>query len=487
MKRKIFEIFVERAETSSCHGIPNFVREKNWFIKILWAICIISSLSYCLSNLTLLFISYYNYDVQIQFTTNRLTSIEFPTVTFCNKNPFNFQKSTLDMNSIEELEGLKSFFLSNKLLEIINSLDAMFYIQFGTTKMLVNKTIVDTMGFNIEEMLINCRFNTLSCSKNDFEEIYLPSFGKCYKFNSGRSLNGSKVEIKRVSVPGLFFGFRLELFIGSSDHELDLISSSGLRLFIHNSSTVPYANFDAIDLPVGHQTNIAVSQEHTIKLPKPYSECIKDTKDSNSFTSSLFNTTKSVFGNYLQKNCLMICFNEFFEAKCGCKYPEINQLVYSNICQFENLGCISNSYKNLSQSARCFEECPQECESIRYGYSISQSDFPSLFYAEILKAYNNKSDDFNRNLSSFSRIKSSVLAVEVYYDDIAMTLIKERPAKTPEQLVSEMGGILGICLGISFLTIAEFFDLIVQIIKFLMKKKTNKSQIVQEKLKTLKY
>ncbi|RNA20774.1 acid-sensing ion channel 1 isoform X2 [Brachionus plicatilis] len=482
MKRKILEIFIERAETSSCHGIPNLVKEKNWLIKVLWAICIISSLSYCLSNLTLLFISYYNYDVQIQITTNRLTSIEFPTITFCNKNPFNFQKPTLDLELIRRLNNIKNGIY---VVERFNIFDLITNIKFIIQRnMLLNKTIVDNMGFNIEEMLISCRFNTLSCSQNDFEEIYLPSFGKCYKFNSGKSLNGSKAEIKRVSVPGLFFGFRLELYIGSSDHELDLISSSGLRLFIHNSSTVPYANYEAIDLPVGHQTNIAVSQEYTIKLPKPYSDCIKNTIDSNSFTSSLFNTTKSVFGNYLQKNCLLLCYYEFYKINCGCEYPEINQVAYSNVCKFRDLECISNSYKNLSQSARCFEECPQECESIRYGSSISQSDFPSLFYAEILKAYNNKSDDFNRNLSSFSRIKSSVLAVEVYYDDIAMTLIKERPAKTWEQLVSEMGGILGLCLGISFLTIAEFFDLIAQIIKFLMKKKTNKSQIVQEKLQT---
>jgi hypothetical protein len=69
-----------------------------------------------------------------------------------------------------------------------------------------------------------------------------------------------------------------------------------------------------------------------------------------------------------------------------------------------------------------------------------------------------------RNYSSFANVKTSTLAVQVYFNDIAYTNINEVPLKTSEQFVGDIGGLLGIYVGASLLSFLEIFDFLFQIV-----------------------
>ena len=113
----------------------------------------------------------------------------------------------------------------------------------------------------IDEMLVNCRFNNMPCSENDFEAYYSMGAGNCYKFNSGKYLNGSNYSpLKRISTPGRRNAFTLELYSGQPDIYYDLIRTSGVVVFIQNSSYSPITNAEGVFLANGYETDIVVRQ-----------------------------------------------------------------------------------------------------------------------------------------------------------------------------------------------------------------------------------
>jgi hypothetical protein len=65
---------------------------------------------------------------------------------------------------------------------------------------------LEGLHFNIDEMLVSCRYNELPCSKKDFKLVVNEMYGNCYVFNSNMNILSSKYGSK--------YGLMLELFIG---------------------------------------------------------------------------------------------------------------------------------------------------------------------------------------------------------------------------------------------------------------------------------
>lgn len=124
-----------------------------------------------------------------------------------------------------------------------NTLDTIKFLNYILTYSYYSFNLTDQLkliaSYNIDDMLINCRYNDIPCTKNDFEYFFTLTYGNCYKFNSGKNFTGDLVKKRATTTPGFNNGLRLELFVGHSNLEYELIRSSGVRLFIHNSSNIP--------------------------------------------------------------------------------------------------------------------------------------------------------------------------------------------------------------------------------------------------------
>ena len=53
---------------------------------------------------------------------------------------------------------------------------------------------------------------------------------------------------------------------------------------------------------------------------------------------------------------------------------------------------------------------------------------------------------------SYDAIKQSILAINVYYEDLNYLVIQETQAYTFDSIIGVIGGQLGLCLGISLLS-----------------------------------
>ena len=82
------------------------------------------------------------------------------------------------------------------------------------------------------------------------------------------------------------------------------------------------------------------------------------------------------------------------------------------------------SPQNLKWNVK--KKCPMECEQVNYDYQISQSNFPSPYYAEYLKKNPTIISKLGENLT-LEKIKDSVASFNIYYEDNQFTIIEETP------------------------------------------------------------
>ncbi|RNA06444.1 acid-sensing ion channel 5 [Brachionus plicatilis] len=457
MSNSLLKILSESAEHSSCHGLANISKSRNWFIRTLWILCFSASSSYCIYNLTLSLIDFFNYDVHTKVENHRKPSIEYPAITICHKSLINPQKLKQYSPDLYDtfLESknfiIKSIDSSSSIAEYLANLEYNFILNF-----LKYSNEIDNITYGLDDILIDCYFSYHRCTKDHFERLLIPKLGNCFKFNSGILMHRNKNKPGESVYAGTNGGLKLVLNIISED-ELNIMKSNGIQMYIHSLSTIPYSSFDLINLPSGFDTNIAIVQEHTTKLPKPYSDCIQETE---SFDSKPFEKSQSLFGKYQQKFCIFICYYEYIRDLCGCYFVDVYGIEYSEACNITKMHECIEQFDGSFEPKKCLNSCPQECQSIVYYRQISQAYFPSRLIFDILKA---KNPDL---FLDYEANKSSLLSVNVYHDDISLKIIKDTPAKSIVQLIAEIGGFMGLCVGASMLTVVECADLLFKVILF---------------------
>jgi hypothetical protein len=100
-------------------------------------------------------------------------------------------------------------------------------------------------------------------------------YGLCWRFNSGKSLQGKSKPIRTSGQVGLMQGLQLELYAGHSQLQNKFSITRGFRFFVFNKSTVyPNAADIGINVATGHATYIGITRTFTNHLPAPYSNCL---------------------------------------------------------------------------------------------------------------------------------------------------------------------------------------------------------------------
>ncbi len=115
-------------------------------------------------------------------------------------------------------------------------------------------------------------------------------------------------------------------------------------------------------------------------------------------------------------------------------------------------------FAEASLVGQCYENCPIECEQIKYDLTVSASTFTTEWYAKVLT----RNADFNRVINKYfdvvnipeinynndyASLKNSVARVNVFYEDLRYTVVDESPAITTVSLLGTIGGNVGLFLG----------------------------------------
>jgi len=406
-KKRINELL----KGSTAHGIPNIMKSNSLIIKIMWAVFFIAS---TVAG------SYYTIDSILDYLRfNTVTTIqildeeksEFPTVSFCGFPKFN--------SSIERIV-----------------LSVKFQNEYKT---------------NLSSV---------------FEEFDDPVFSKCFRFNS-REKN-----LLHATTTGLSSNLRIQFDLEiAKDYDF-----TELLINIHNQSDPPYSMENGgYWLKTGSLNYFQVDREFVDKLPQPYNDCIKEVKDYKN-NSTIIDQILKKSEKYSQINCFRLCSHlmALEESNCSCNSSLIDFEKYCIKHFFQEdtqvFRCIATYLKNLTNEPRlykkkCSKYCPLECDSMSLKISNYMVHMP-----EIGNISNQSKSAYHLdNYSTYEQVSKHFIEIYVYFKDLRYIQISQEPKTETFTFISNIGGILGVFLGISFLSFIEILEIFFHLCIFLVK------------------
>ena len=141
-------------------------------------------------------------------------------------------------------------------------------------------------------------------------------------------------------------------------------------------------------------------------------------------------------------------------SSCGC------DMNYTP-CNETSIPCARDIYYGVMESdieKKC-SECPLECEWTTYGITSSFSYYPNDGRIRSLA----KETLFKDQAIDITDLRKRIVSFNVFLEEMKYTTISESAKYSGLDLVSAIGGSMGIFIGSSFLTVAEIFEVIIAI------------------------
>jgi hypothetical protein len=465
LKHEIIEELKRASTNTTGHGLPRIILSKSYFLKIMWLTFMLASIGLCAFMIVKSVSQYLNFDVNTKISVINQAQMSFPAISICNLNPLitsfgslylrNYYETAYNL-TIPVYDVLVEYF-TNNTIENVN--DYLLYFTY-TPKFHLP---VNEFGYDAEKMLRGCEVaNSFECGP--FHRYYDPLYGNCFKFNGNTS---HKYTINRSGE-----GFYIEVFAGVTDLSRDRFyapKQKGIVVIIEDQVKFPIKTNGIIVRP-GSQANIVLSKTTTENLPLPYSNC-----QYAEMIDTLLSREMTRLGVlYTRKNCMVFCEQKLIVDKLGCYDARLPAILNAQPClthnQFRNIVNLTLDFNE------CFPYCPFECNSIEYSVSISYGDFPTWnYYVDLtwnkfdLYAWLFQNETFN-----YVDFRESFAAVRIYFDELKSTDIADSPAMLVGDLIANIGGTMGLFVGVSVLSFVEIIELSINLFFIYYKKSMQK-------------
>jgi hypothetical protein len=467
-REEIYARFKKWSLSVSFHCYPKIFARTSLPLRLLWILFLVV---FSILTFKLVFrgiYEYLEYDVVSKIRAFNEKLSPFPTITICNANPFGTREAeVLIKNAYDQPKNEEIF--DNELLLKSSQLDlALMNMEYNKNIVLehtYNMTDEDKrkLGFSIQQIQ-SCYFNEVECNFNeDFNWFYSFKWGSCYQFNSGKN---STLPLKQTKLGGRNYG--LGLFIGPlyNLNKYPTYHSTGLRIFVHNNSFLS-SSADEILVETGKHSSISIKKTFTYKTPMPHSQC----QDLSQFDSDLYNYIKVNHVEYRQKDCFELCLQKMIIDNCSCFYTWLP--IYglsSQPCSSIEFKCLASVFNEVKDEIEtiCAPQCPLECNYVAYDLTMSSLSFPNKEFYDALK--------LNASQMSLNEYRQSHLGLDIFFPIKQYTEISETPKITFVDLVSSIGGALGVFLGLSVFSFIEISEIIIHVLYLLFKKRRKPNQ-----------
>lgn len=212
-----------------------------------------------------------------------------------------------------------------------------------------------------------------------------------------------------------------------------------------------------------------------MQMQKPYSNCLQ----VDSINTKLSVEMAKMNMSYSRSNCLQLCQQKQTIDKINCYDMRLPRIFDSQPCRNKSA---YNRLMNLTfLSSQCSDLCPQECQTVSFDVSVSYFDFPTyLMYKGILM--NNEQTlkkFFKTDNITHEMFSNSLAAVNIHFNEIKITEMEEFAAMSFVELVSNVGGTIGLFIEFNLLAFVEFAEVVVEasIISF----KRRRARLANEK------
>ena len=405
---------------------------------------------------------YFDYEVVSQIRILNAAEFTFPTVTICDSSPFTSkQAENFLRDTWQEVSGLDvDQTPAETFLAQVNIVR-----EFGKQKAaspVYNDSYKQSLGSLFRSNVKSCIFNQLNCHlTRDIRWIYLYEFGNCLQYNSGYDDWGNVVSLKATTFQSQKYGLQLQIGNLTDENERFLRSDRSLKVFIHEQSQVPQYFDSAFSVELKKQTNIGLKRTESFDEPRPYSECQNLTKLD--LESDLVQAVRRSGVAYRQTECFTMAFQRKVVQNCGCYFTGVNAVdqVTRPCLRWDQFGCFLREFYDFQAKTSEFKgkwslECPLECDLVTFDFEVSFSDY-SPQYIAYQRKYNLTQNMLTGEFSLLS----------VFYPSMQYTEITQTPKTSLIDLISNLGGSIGIFLGFSIFSLIEIVEIFIRMLYIL--------------------
>lgn len=266
------------------------------------------------------------------------------------------------------------------------------------------------------------------CTEVDFD-VSISRLGVCYTFNSGK--NGKP--ILKANGTGFNEGLQLLVNVREDDYVGSFGHIVGTKVTVHPQSEPPLADEKGVYIApgtgaaIGFRKRILDDQTRRHCGDTPYANCVHDQ-----------------FYERLRSNCS--CFSDVTD-------PESADRAL-NVCPVSRFCCYM---------WRFFDElktpCLPQCRSTEYEIvSMSYARWPSAYFSSLLS-------NVNPQLYDYDYMRNNWLFLDIFYSSLTVQTQKTAYTYGLEEFFAEVGGQLGLCIGVSVISLFEVIIFVLDEIK----------------------
>ncbi|KAJ7385275.1 ligand-gated sodium channel [Desmophyllum pertusum] len=291
-------------------------------------------------------------------------------------------------------------------------------------------------------------------------------YGNCFTFNSGATDDGKRTPILTSTKPGPRYGLTLDLFVNQNEYIPSLSQEAGVRVLLTAQRNIPFPVDEGFTVSPGFATSIGLRKLNIVRVdPFRNGSCYKD-EGLEKF--SVYGRFKG--SRYSVQGCMYSCLARAEIDNCNCtegKFRLGNQ-VCTEISEVKCIQELQNRYDN--DDLGCSAKCPQPCSQMSFRTSMSNSAWSIPYERQIQAIMLRAGGEFDKIGKSKDLLRQNFLRIKIYFEELNMEKITYSEYYAFENLMSDIGGQLGLWIGVSVITVGEVFKLLVDIIKVLCRK-----------------
>ncbi|XP_017835335.1 sodium channel protein Nach [Drosophila busckii] len=416
------------------HGVSRFI----------WSAVLLDLLLLSIYLTLLLWLKFYSYPILNTISNDlSITDVAFPGVTICSPKVVNKERvaryvRTLNIPPEYDIDAVADGF------EFLNAFTDQSFVAPSHDSYKATDAVLELNNVSLWEAAMavspGCAdfvkrcfwgYDEFACNQSHEYLSFIPTtafLGPCCSFNYNPR-NASFVPFS-ANIFGMDGGLT---FIGAEGSERDL--STGLIVLVHHPMDYVTETAASVTITARSESFLEVSptvqssSTEVLELPENKRDCL------------ISNDLK--LRNYRQAACFLSCQTAAITKQCGC-HPYLLPIAgeASTECNLNDTFCYASNYDNF-KSVRC-DHCLPNCYDVTYSTLSYKTDL-NLHQFSVSNFY---SQELLNNDSFVLRVYLAKQVVPVITKVTVMNWIG---------LLSDLGGIFNLCLGLSMISVVEFF------------------------------
>ena len=479
---------------TTAHGWGRVGAAPSKTVKVLWFSVTLVALVLSGIHISLLTAHYLSFTSEVKWQVS-VDEIVFPSVSLCNIQPMSIIAAEQLMTNTSS-QFYKWYNITRYLKQLSwphfddeqrRSMQAMlgrlqqpigYYENIGDESLLV--------GHQSHDFILGCTFSQTACAHSNFTLFQNAQYFNCYTFHGGSRTDVNAISTMSGPHQGLSLVLYLEndngnnVFDGTYHTTSNIGNAAGVRVIVHKPQTRPSPMDQGLDVPPGFTANLGLTRTNFVRLNNPHGDCVEP------------NTRTSYDFQYSAHDCILTCQQEYVLERCGCissllphhtpnqtnnfcaqwldTEPEMNLTSFMAQTRCERDALRSYDESGLYGACACYPPCTENAYTSELSLSawplaFAQSSFFDAYvrshpHAAELKAHQSLARFNDSTLIERGLIHKNFARVNVYLQSMTVEEYVQLPGYERANLLSDIGGTLGLWIGMSIITWCEVTELL---------------------------